>query len=103
MNFYSRVWDLRPARPGRARLGMTLEPLLGSTALYRADVSLEYIIGTHYGGLWADCDAGGVRYLLSLSVAPLCLNQLSKSIIKLIELTNSANCPQKRQLIVYCY
>ena len=30
---------LRPTRPGRARLGMTLEPLLGSTALYRADVS----------------------------------------------------------------
>ena len=28
-----------PARPGRARLGMMLEPLLGSTALYRADVS----------------------------------------------------------------
>ena len=28
-----------PARPRRARLGMTLEPLLGSTALYRADVS----------------------------------------------------------------
>jgi hypothetical protein len=24
----SRVLDLRPARPGRARLGMTLEPLL---------------------------------------------------------------------------
>jgi hypothetical protein len=28
-----------PARPGRARLGMTLEPLLCSTALDRADVS----------------------------------------------------------------
>ena len=25
--------------PGRARLGMTLEPLIGSTALYREDVS----------------------------------------------------------------
>ena len=31
---------------GRARLGMTLEPRLGSTALDRADVFLEYIIGT---------------------------------------------------------
>jgi hypothetical protein len=26
---------------------MTLEPLLGSTALYRANVSWKYIIGTH--------------------------------------------------------
>ena len=29
------LWGLRPARPGRARLGMTLEPLVGSTAIYR--------------------------------------------------------------------
>ena len=29
------LWGHRPARPGQARLGMTLEPLLGSTALYR--------------------------------------------------------------------
>ena len=31
------VCGLRPARPGRTRLGMTLEPLLGSAALDRAD------------------------------------------------------------------
>ena len=43
--FGSRVLrGLRPARPGRARLGMTLEPLLCSTALYRA----EYMIGTEW-------------------------------------------------------
>ena len=30
---------LRPARPGQAHLGMTLEPLLGFTALHRADIS----------------------------------------------------------------
>ena len=40
----------RPGRPGRARLGTTLEPLLGSTALYRAEVSWRYIIRTHW--LW---------------------------------------------------
>ena len=33
------LWGRRPARPGRAGLGMTLEPLLGFTALDRADVS----------------------------------------------------------------
>ena len=38
-----RVQDLRglrpaPARTGRARFGMKLEPMLGSTALYREDV-----------------------------------------------------------------
>ena len=31
--------SMRPARRGRSRLRMTLEPLLGSTALSRADVS----------------------------------------------------------------
>ena len=30
---------VRGLKPGRARLWMTLEPLLGSTALYRANVS----------------------------------------------------------------
>ena len=37
-----------PARPGRARLGMTLEPLLGSTVLCRAadvDVDVEEVDG----------------------------------------------------------
>ena len=40
-----RLRGLRPARPGRARLGMTLEPSLGTTALYRADVSRRPPIG----------------------------------------------------------
>ena len=45
-----RVWGPRPARPGRARLGMTLEPLLGSTALHRADVSWNTSSEPNEGG-----------------------------------------------------
>ena len=48
------VCGLRPARPGRSRLEMTLPPLLGATALHRADVSWKSsseLSGSHLGTL----------------------------------------------------
>ena len=78
------------AGPGRARLGMTLEPLLGSTALYRAEVSWKYIIGTQWvlglrgmralpsrdvlltseGRSWAQVLQGGVQGYLAHKKTP---------------------------------
>ena len=66
----------RPARPGRARLGMTLEPLLGSTALYRADTSWDTS-----SRLIAGCLRG--RYLV---VQPLMKLALSLAVIFRLEI-----------------
>ena len=46
------VWGLMPARPGRARLGMTLEPLLWLHCSIPGRCLLEYITGTQCVGVF---------------------------------------------------
>ena len=57
------IRGLRQARQGRARLRMTLEPLLGSAALYRADVSWNTSseLSRH---MWSSTASWATRWIL---------------------------------------